>query len=466
MSIMQRLRAFGRWIAQPQGDSSSLRFQHLRASSPTPAVRSVPAPIVDEPGVDPSRGNAAKLVNRLSLITSGRETATRIARAFNTALPVENRFGLSGRSREIDRLAQAVIHQGKHGIIFGARGSGKTSLARVFGDLADEAGCYVIYNSASGETSFADLFRPCLDYLPAPGHAASAIAALKHTQFSVRELANLFLDVPRQTIVVLDEFDRIENAQTKEDVAGLLKLLTDMHAPVQVLLVGIAGNVDDLLIAHPSLRRHLVALQVLPIDIPDLTDLIISCSRDADMDIHHDLAHALAAAAMGSPYHARIFGFHAAQVAAARNSRTIEDADLAEGMAHSLADWRDVSIQTERTVRHIVADDPQAAVVMILTAGTAAYTPLFNRAALVENARIHLDTGIDWATVIDSVIARLHPVLHESSEAEAYRFQDTLAPQFVKLIVATQSRGIPQENKNDTKMSDAAHLLFAGLKQP
>ena len=71
--------------------------------------------------------------------------------AFNTALPVTDRHGLAGRNSELEKLVEAIVVQRKHAVIFGTRGSGKTSLARVFGDLADEAGCVALYASASGE---------------------------------------------------------------------------------------------------------------------------------------------------------------------------------------------------------------------------------------------------------------------------------------------------------------------------
>src|SRR3546814_18250346 len=68
--------------------------------------------------------------------------------------------------RSLEKLVEAIVVQRKHAVIFGTRGSGKTSLARVFGDLADEAGCVALYASANGEADFDSLFRPFLTELP------------------------------------------------------------------------------------------------------------------------------------------------------------------------------------------------------------------------------------------------------------------------------------------------------------
>src|SRR3546814_1140903 len=100
----------------------------------------------------------------------------------------------------------------------------------------------------------------------------------------------------------------------------------DLHSPGQVVLVGIASDIDGLIAAHPALRRHLVPQRVAPIPKPELERLLLSCAGNARLSIDEDALDALASAAMGSPYHARLFGMSAALVteAAARDRRSEE----------------------------------------------------------------------------------------------------------------------------------------------
>src|SRR5205085_268271 len=109
----------------------------------------------------------------------------KIARVFDSAHPVRTRDELFGRAEELKQLLDATISFGQHSIIHGARGSGKTSLARIFGDHADQDGVVVIYMACEPGATFADLLRPYLHGIP-----LSAVEPSKRTQFK-DELARL-----------------------------------------------------------------------------------------------------------------------------------------------------------------------------------------------------------------------------------------------------------------------------------
>ena len=54
-----------------------------------------------------------------------------VTEAFSPGSPVQERDLFSGRGSQIASLEDAVNQRGKHGIVFGERGVGKTSLANV-----------------------------------------------------------------------------------------------------------------------------------------------------------------------------------------------------------------------------------------------------------------------------------------------------------------------------------------------
>ncbi|MEB3026017.1 ATP-binding protein, partial [Parvimonas sp. M13] len=68
-------------------------------------------------------------------------------RLFGANQPVDNPRDLFGREAELRTLREAVLESGMHADIHGPRGSGKTSLVRVFGDMADARGATIIYLS-------------------------------------------------------------------------------------------------------------------------------------------------------------------------------------------------------------------------------------------------------------------------------------------------------------------------------
>jgi len=350
----------------------------------------------------------------------------RIHRGFAAALPVEDRFGLSGRTMEIDRLVRAMLSERKHVVVYGARGSGKTSLIRVFGELADEVGQVVLYESISGAIGFSDIFRPFLSALPGADRdtpVGRAVAALRDRTYSARDLAGALVEVRTSTVLVIDEFDRIEDGATKEEVAALMKLLSDMHARLTICVVGIATSVTDLVAGHPSLRRHMAGVAVGPIAHEELVTLIENCARKSGMEIEADSAQRLAHGAYGSPYHARLFGLNAALAANRRGSDRIGSGDVDAGFATALTDWAEVSGAAYGLFDHLLRDP-------------AARAPLLQ---IAESATLTVVDGGTRPAVPQAVVDALSPALAQAAPGR-YVFQDSLAPQFLAVMATHGAR--------------------------
>jgi hypothetical protein len=358
-----------------------------------------------------------------------------IYNAFSTAMPVTDRHGLAGRNSELEKLVEAIVVQRKHAVIFGTRGSGKTSLARVFGDLADEAGCVALYGSASGDADFDSLFRPFLSELPMSAAGQEKARKLMNEPLDVTRLAALLVDDVRQrSILILDEYDRVRSDEAKSDVATLLKLLTDIHSPVQVVLVGIAGDVDGLIAAHPSLRRHIAPQRVAPIPKPELERLLMSCADNAQLRLDPDALDVLAGAAMGSPYHARLFGMQAALVTEAGGRDRMTLADVEQGLASALEDWAEMSGATHALFQRVLWE-AHASRRMIALAGVAAsQMSLISYDRLVRLGHEVLGGGsINEGQAVEAM-RRLEPALTSMPGGELFMFEDTLAPQFLLLM--------------------------------
>ena len=69
----------------------------------------------------------------------------------------------------------------------------------------------------------------------------------------VSEFSNYTLnDIP---IIVLDEFNEIDDPQTPVLVANTIKALSDAGTNVTVIIVGVADNVTQLIENHESIQR-------------------------------------------------------------------------------------------------------------------------------------------------------------------------------------------------------------------
>jgi hypothetical protein len=203
---------------------------------------------------------------------------------------------------------------------------------------------------------------------------------------------------------------------------------------VQVVLVGIAGDVDGLIAAHPSLRRHIAPQRVAPIPKPELERLLMSCADNAQLRLDPDALDVLAGAAMGSPYHARLFGMQAALVTEAGGRDRMTLADVEQGLASALEDWAEMSGATHALFQRVLWE-AHASRRMIALAGVAAsQMSLISYDRLVRLGHEVLGGGsINEGQAVEAM-RRLEPALTSMPGGELFMFEDTLAPQFLLLM--------------------------------
>lgn len=264
---------------------------------------------------------------------------------FNPSQPVENRVQLLGRRQELTQLLRVMMDLRAHAFVYGPRGAGKTSLMRAFGDYADERGHLVIYLSCGGDCGFAELFAPYLAELLGLGLPRREQEEIRHLLdrapdgIGARSLAGALAGIGREVIFIVDEYDRVVDPETRGEVATLLKLLSDFRARVQLLFVGIARDVGDLVDAHPSLRRHLVAIPLRPFDDAGIDDLFRRGAQATGLHFEDETRALIAATAAGSPYHLRLFCFCAATAAIDKGAVSVDRASTLDGLRYALDLW-------------------------------------------------------------------------------------------------------------------------------
>ncbi|UIJ43992.1 ATP-binding protein [Sphingomonas cannabina] len=352
--------------------------------------------------------------------------AARIIAAFDAAHPVRQRQNLYGRDDKLETLFEAVLVGRQHAIIHGSRGSGKTSLAQVFGDYADQEGAVVIYTACEASTSFADLIRPYLGFIPdscipfVEKHGFRIERdALLAGDFGPRMVVDLFsrLTPDCQIILILDEFDRVEDGEVNSQVATLMKLLSDARLPVQMLLVGIAQTVEELILCHPSLRRHLVPIPIGRISRDDTFALITTGAQRAGVTFDEASQGEIADLACGSPYHVQLFCYLAALEAVRRDCAAVDLVITRVAMRRAFDTWA------------------------LLNPGDA---ELFQRLAAADlDKRTRIQRAAREAAMRDSLSADeeieglLGPALRrDTGRSERAYFRDGAAPQFLLTILA------------------------------
>ncbi|HUC66437.1 MAG TPA: ATP-binding protein [Stellaceae bacterium] len=315
-----------------------------KVESDPPAPQSAPAPTASA-GSDPEQAAftlAAPGIswkrNRPTLPDAARTSAL-LRDAFTPTRPKHGTALFSGRFKQLQRIIAAIEEERAHVMVYGERGSGKTSLANVLAVKAEEAGYMVLRFACSSELTFEDIFRGFLRRMPASllpdGVGATSRAGIDNFdqllpgRCSVGEIVQLFERVyEKHLILIVDEYDRVTEEDTKAKLAELLKHLSDANVSVTLLIIGVAENVGQLLGKHPSLQRTMVTVPMPLMTRRELDGIIAVGEEKSGLSFDPWTRQSLIDLAQGLPYHAHLLALFAARNATRRQSSRIEREDL------------------------------------------------------------------------------------------------------------------------------------------
>lgn len=138
---------------------------------------------------------------------------------FSPAAPIDEKDLFAGRRLQIDKMLEAVGEKGKHAVLYGERGVGKTSLGRVFHSMFPNTLRHILAVREQVDPSddfssiwrkvFKDLKVRAINSKPEDGHEPLANDypdAIQPDDIR-REFQDIFMpnDLP---IIIIDEFDK------------------------------------------------------------------------------------------------------------------------------------------------------------------------------------------------------------------------------------------------------------------
>lgn len=309
-----------------------------------------------------------------------------LAEALAPSQPVTSSERFAGRTDTLEALIAAIEQSRAHVVLYGERGIGKTSLIHVFAETAREARYLVFYGSCGVEASFDEMFRAFAARIPLLFHAdISPTADEEEHQRSFadlvgegaldpRELADLFgRIVGTRVILILDEYDRVEDVTFRRNVAELIKNLSDRAARVQLVLTGVASSLEELVGFTPSIRRNLVGLGVGPMDEAAMNEILDRAEAATGLRFAAGARARITRMSAGSPYLVRLLGSRAAALALDAERVEVSPADVVAGTEAVLGEWnaglpRNVQRMLERA-------DVQKALPHLIAAARASGTP-------------------------------------------------------------------------------------------
>lgn len=227
-----------------------------------------------------------------------------IGSGFSATRPVIVRDDLFGRQAELDHLLGWMLDQHGSALVYGPRGYGKTSLALVVAEIADVRGHVVAYASCSRKVDFTSLLKFYLREIEGLPEAVLAEETL-----GVHQVADLLAAVTDQSLLfIIDEYDRLERDDTRENIIELIKDAADLNAPVQFLIVGVASNAAEILGYHPSVNRCLTCVPLARLGDAAIEELFRRKAAIDGIDVPPATVATIVRLSAGSAYHAQLIG--------------------------------------------------------------------------------------------------------------------------------------------------------------
>lgn len=252
-----------------------------------------------------------------------------VARVFTPGAPI-NRFELfSGRLEQVGDVLNAINQRGRHVVLFGERGVGKTSLVTVLPDVEGYEPFRFVRVNCNTTDNFYSLWRKVFRELGVDVDPEDIPESAEDIRYALK-------DIERASIII-DELDRLEDDEAISLLADTVKSLSDHSTPVTLILVGVADSIDALIGDHESVGRALVQVRMPRMSESELAGIIDNGCKKLELGIQWPARARIARLSEGLPHYTHSLCLHAAQRAVLDDREEII--------------WNDVSAATDMTVR-------------------------------------------------------------------------------------------------------------------
>jgi Cdc6-like AAA superfamily ATPase len=266
----------------------------------------------------------------MSIEMSKDQRLMRVAQAFRPAAPVDDLELFAGREAQRQEIVGAIAQAGYHVALYGERGVGKTSLARVSVELFDRPGG-VRFRSAMinchTDDNFDSLWQTIFKRL---GRSLDGEKlAPEDVRYEIEEL-----DLP--ALIVIDELDRLEDDPSLTLLADTIKTLSDNAVPSTLVLVGVANSIGELIGEHESIVRNLAQIEMPRMKAEELRGVLRKGCEHAAIGIEDGAVDRIVALSEGLPHYTHLLGFRAAERAVQEDRDTVTLHDLDEALPRAV----------------------------------------------------------------------------------------------------------------------------------
>jgi Cdc6-like AAA superfamily ATPase len=265
-----------------------------------------------------------------------------LERAFRPAAPIQSEELFAGRARQLIAINDLCQEPGRHGVIFGERGVGKTSLANVSGEYQKRQGNIWLRIGCDSADTFETMWSKAFEALALlpkvrseqygqlesiidiaqdiylSGNTEVPDAALKGLQV-ITELVGV--------VICFDEFDRIQGERTPLLMSDCIKTFSDQQIGATLIIVGVADTIDSLIANHQSIQRAMSQVRMPRMKSEEIEEIINNGYSAADLTVSARVKPWLIEVPQGLPYYAHLIAREAGRHALRKDRDEVVDVD-------------------------------------------------------------------------------------------------------------------------------------------
>jgi Cdc6-like AAA superfamily ATPase len=275
---------------------------------------------------------------------------------FTPGKPVSNLDLLAGRDQQISKVLEAVLSPGQHAAIYGERGVGKSSLANLIYDMVFASGQKTfipVQINCSLLISFHEIWREIFKQIQL--HSTKGDVALEDQVSDApnsEDIRQIFVQTGSPSIVVLDEFDRVDET-TAMAMSDTIKTLSDRGTDTTLVLVGVADSVEQLIKEHQSIDRALIQIPMRRMSHDELVAIVTKgMARISEMTIEEGLDRRMADISKGLPHFTHLLAKHSALTAIDDGRRIITRKDYEKALKIATEEKSHTLGQAYRSATH------------------------------------------------------------------------------------------------------------------
>ncbi len=389
----------------------------------------------------------------------------KLDQTFTPFAPVELPDFFVGRQKEVNSLIRELSAPGRQVAIYGDRGVGKTSLALLcwyFAKRSEEATYFVrCTKDSTYQSVFSEVLRrAAVTHLP----AARETARTKRAGIQARGISlggsrvermteraingayevspGLLLDVFKDTngLIVLDEFDRVEDDETHVKVAESLKHFSDSRSTTKFLIVGVAETLSQLLRKHESLTRCVAEIKLDRMFEDELKDILETGCQRLGIRFDPDVAQKIVRLSDGYAHYTHLLARYA--TLAAVDESGVSEGELVIGQGAYLTGLRDAIENAEQRLR-----ETYEKAIIPLKGKTQLFQYAVWAVAMAEDVEVHIASIAEHISQISGETAKPQGCIYHLGKLVSedrgqilvrvregyYKFSDPLMRAYVRL---------------------------------